>query len=235
MTRISTLVSIFVFAFSGVLAGQAIISDSPEHALISSENHDILAPGSSRDFRHPRITYRHRHPAPVITRIAMHQSGDTIPWNAGREIPLIEDELPGSLYSLSSNANGWTLKIREQPLLSSVVILGPTIVTAQGRITWALRSITPVGNTNKPEILWCGTLLGPANGLYFLATSLPVDDPGMGRVFRIEIPKQVVYGYWETGIRGLNITPGSFLRVRLYGLGHGYQGAQARTYRIPIH
>ncbi len=234
MTRTTTLVSIFVLVFGGVLAGQAIISDSPEHALISSENHDILAPGSSREFHYPRSAARAWRGRPIVTQIPGSQRHRPQPWNAGREIPLIEDELPGALCSLTEHSGGWTLRLREQPLLASVVVLGPTVVTPHGRMTWALRSVSPIGNTNKPGILWRGTLLGPENGLHFLASSQPVDDPAMGRVFRIEIPRQAIYGYWESGIREQVIAKGSFIRVRLYGLAHGYHAAQARTYRIPV-
>jgi hypothetical protein len=219
---------------TGLLAAQSIISDSPEHALISSENHGILAPGSSREFRYPRKPKHRPNARPIITQASPAWPSRGRPWHAGQSIPCIEDELPRALYSLTKTTNGWTLRIREQPLLSSIVVLGPTIITAEGRMTWALRSLGPIGNTNKPHILWRGNLLGPEKGLHFLATSQAVTVPGMGRVFTIEIPRQTIYGYWESGLHALPIVQGSFIRVRLYGLAWGYQGAQAKTYRIPI-
>lgn len=222
MAQSTIIALVLTLIFGSLLSGRTLVKDSPEHALISAEEHNILAPGSSREFRYPSL-----HPK------AGQPSGNQ-PWNAGQDIPLIEEELPDSLYSLTEHAGGWTLRLCEQPFLASVVVLGPVVTTPRGRLSWALRSTGPIGNTNKPEILWRGHLLGPKNGLHFLASSQMVDDSSLGKVFQIEIPRQAIYGYPEAGVRTLSLEKGSFIRIRLYNLAYGYYAAQTRTYRIPI-
>lgn len=212
-----------------------IVSDSPAHALISSEDHSILAPGSADNFRWPRNTMRPLHAHRVQVTRGLPWRDRTPGWQqTAASIPVLESELPGVLYRLEKKADGWRLWLRQEPQLACAVILGPTVFTSSGRVSYALRSAGPIGNTNAAGILWRGTLLGADDGLHFLSTSTPLKDKAFGSALMINLPERAIYGYWENGISELVLAKGSFIRVRLYAMAYAWAGARAQTYRIPL-
>jgi hypothetical protein len=196
----------------------AAVSNSPDHALRSAEDHAILAPGSSRDFRFP---------------LSSAVSGENASYDS-QIIPTQELNYPTQLYKLDKTPQGWTLSIDRQGGLACAVLLSPSLYTSKGRTAYALRSRNSIGNIGDPRIRWGNKLLGPANNLHFLASSAYVTDPERGEVLRIQIPETAVYGYWDTGAREYACIEGAAVRIRFFSLPHAQAGASHYTYTIPL-
>jgi hypothetical protein len=221
MTRVIVIAAVpFLILFGTLITAKTIVSDDPDHALISADNHGILFPGSDQEFRFPPRS---------------QATGGRAQAPAGVRSPASpEKPYPASLYRLSEESWGWTLRIKQQENIGSVVLISPTYTTPQGRTVYALRSSEPIGNTNRPEISWGTRLLGPSDGLFFLATSAPVADPELGNAFRIYIPRKAIYGYGKEGLGEYTCEAGGFVRLRLYGLPHAHRMAKSSTYIIPF-
>jgi hypothetical protein len=222
---------IFLGVFFSVvfLSAETSISESSDHALISSENHGILAPGSSEEFRFPRPEQK-TEPRPQAGRIP--KKAGTPP--AAASASASDTVMPASLYSLREAPWGWTLSIKAHGEFSSAVLISPAQTTAQGKTVYALRSPQTIGNTNKAEIFWGSTVVGAKEDLHFLASSAFIDDPEGGRVLRIEIPAKAIYGYAQEGIREYLCEKEGAVRVRLYGLAYAHPMSKSVTYRIPL-
>jgi len=220
-----------------LFAAEATVSESPDHALLSAENHNVLAPGSSREFRLPETQ------KPADTRKAPGTQQAQKP----AQKPITAQKAPGipqrgatpqsgacppPLYRLRKAPAGWTLSIKEQPGLACAVLLSPPSPTAG--VSYALRSSGAIGNTRGAKILSGTRLLGAEDGLHFLASSAYVSDPELGRALVINIPERAVYGYNDGGAFESRLVSGGSLRVRLYGLPYAHPMSAFSTYTIPL-
>ena len=207
-----------LFLFSGEHT-----TESSDHALISAENHSILAPNSSREFTFPRSTQ--------TTQNKQTQSAPQ-PANTAS---LMNREYPVSLYSLRKTSGGWTLSLKKQNDFSSAVLMSPVHTTGQGVAALALRSAQAIGNTNEAKLFHGTELLGAEEGFHFLASSSFVDDAREGSVLRIEIPSRAIYGSnFAGGLYEYPCEEGGAILVRLYGLRYAHPMAKFVTYRIPL-
>lgn len=202
----------------------AAANDAPDHALKSAEDHDILAPRSSKDFTYSRfLEAKPEKPA--------NSAGNASSGSAG--IANTQD-YPRPLYTLDKTAGGWTLSVKQYPGLVCAVLLSPSVYTPEGWTAYALRSGDAIGNINDPRIRWGNTLVGPANNLHFLASSAYIADTELGDVLRIYIPERAIYGYWDTGAREYVCAEGTSVRLRLYTLPNAEHGARHFTYIVPL-
>lgn len=228
MTRSAAIpvTALFLILSGTLVTARTVVSDDARHAFISAENHGILAPGSERDFNFPRF-----EPQDTSAETQSEYAQNTTGTMAADPI----DEIyPFSLYRLREAPWGWTLSIKQQEDVACAVLISPVYNTPQGKTVYALRSLEPIGNTNKAKIFWGARLLGAADGLFFLASSAQVQDPELGNVLRINIPRKAVYGYAEASVREYACEAGDIIRLRLYGLPYAYHMSKNSTYIVPL-